>query len=280
MIRSDLLNDSPLRRKTETRGCFSVYEYEHDVSVNEYSAMMAYFASQMNVRKRQVIAKLENSAVILQAGAMQMMMGAVESTTDLKGAGDFFKKIVGSTVTGETAIKPRYSGNGAVALEPTYRYVILEDLAEWDGKLIIEDGMFLACEDTIELSVAARNTVSSALLGGEGLFNTRLSGKGIVALESRVPREELITVELKDDVLKIDGVFMHRGRNLNTNDKIVLNNVINMAKELHMAVLCEGVETREQVDFLKEAGCDVIQGFYFGKPMPENEFEDFIEKNA
>ena len=47
------------------------------------------------------------------------------------------------------------------------------------------------------------------------------------------------------DVLKIDGVFMHRGRDLNQNDKIVLNNVINMAKELKMAVLCEGVETRE-----------------------------------
>ncbi len=205
MIRSDILNDSPLRKKTEERGCFMVYEYEHDVSVNEYSAMMAYFASQMNVRKRQLVARLDKSAVILQAGAMQMMMGAVESTTDLKGAGDFFKKVVGSTVTGETAIKPRFSGTGAVVLEPTYRYVILEDLAEWDGKLIIEDGMFLACEDSIELSVAARNTVSSALLGGEGLFNTRLTGKGIVALESRVPREELITVDLKDDVLKIDG---------------------------------------------------------------------------
>ncbi len=80
------------------------------------------------------------------------------------------------------------------------------------------------------------------------------------------------------DVLKIDGVFMHRGKDLNKNDKIVLNNVIKMAKELNMAVLCEGVETREQVDFLKDAGCDVIQGFYFGKPMPEPAFEDFIRQ--
>ncbi len=205
MIKSDILNNSPLRKKIEERGCFSVFEYEHDVSVNEFSAMMAYFASQMNVRKRQVIAKLDNSAVILQRGAMQIMMGAVEATTDLKGAGDFVKKVVGSTVTGETAIKPRFKGTGAVALEPTYRYIILEDLDEWNGKLIVEDGMFLACEDTIELSVAARTTVSSAVFGGEGLFNTRLSGTGIVALESRVPREEIITVELKDDVLKIDG---------------------------------------------------------------------------
>ena len=205
MVRSDILNDSPLRRKVEERGCFSVYEYEHDVSVNEYSAMMAYFASQMNVRKRQIIANLDNSSVILQRGAMQMMMGAVESETDLKGAGDFVKKFVGSTVTGETAIKPKFTGTGAVVLEPTYRFVLLEDLADWDGKMIIEDGMFLACENTVELSVAARTTVSSAVFGGEGLFNTRLSGKGIVALESKVPREEIITVDLKDDVLKVDG---------------------------------------------------------------------------
>ncbi|MBO6109109.1 MAG: bifunctional diguanylate cyclase/phosphodiesterase [Eubacterium sp.] len=82
------------------------------------------------------------------------------------------------------------------------------------------------------------------------------------------------------DVLKIDGVFMHRGKTLNDNDKIVLNNVINMAKELKMVVLCEGVETREQVDFLKEAGCDVIQGYFFGKPMPETDFEEFMEQFA
>ncbi len=82
------------------------------------------------------------------------------------------------------------------------------------------------------------------------------------------------------DVLKIDGVFMRRGKELNKNDKIVLHNVINMAKELQMVVLCEGVETREQVDFLKEAGCDVIQGYFFGKPMPIDEFESFIEQFA
>ena len=80
------------------------------------------------------------------------------------------------------------------------------------------------------------------------------------------------------DVLKIDGVFMHRGKTLADNDKIVLNNVIRMAKELNMVVLCEGVETREQVDFLKDAGCDVIQGFYFGKPMPEKDFSGFVKE--
>ena len=47
-----------------------------------------------------------------------------------------------------------------------------------------------------------------------------------------------------------------------------------------MVVLCEGVETREQVDFLKDAGCDVIQGYFFAKPMPESDFTKFIREYA
>ncbi|MBQ4462992.1 MAG: EAL domain-containing protein, partial [Eubacterium sp.] len=86
--------------------------------------------------------------------------------------------------------------------------------------------------------------------------------------------------EIPIDILKIDGVFMHRGKALNHNDKVVLNNVIRMGKELKMVVLCEGVETREQVDFLKDAGCDVIQGYFFAKPMPESEFTEFIREYA
>lgn len=80
------------------------------------------------------------------------------------------------------------------------------------------------------------------------------------------------------DVLKIDKIFM-KNETLSNNDKIVLNSVINMAKNLHMLVLCEGVESKEQVSFLKEAGCDIIQGYYYGKPMPQNDFDEFIAMN-
>ncbi len=90
-------------------------------------------------------------------------------------------------------------------MEPTYKFVILEDLANWNGNMVIEDGMFLACDDTVNMNVVARSNISSALLGQEGLFNNALSGVGIVALESRVPQEELLVVDLQDDVVKIDG---------------------------------------------------------------------------
>lgn len=74
------------------------------------------------------------------------------------------------------------------------------------------------------------------------------------------------------DVLKIDKEFLR-----NTADtekgKIVMKNVIAMAKELNMTVITEGVETREQVEFLMETKCDKIQGFYYSKPLSIVDFE-------
>lgn len=205
MIQTNLLSPTEIHKVVMQKGKFSVLEYDHDISVSETEAAQAYFAAKMNIRKRQVVAQLQDNGVILQAGAMQMIIGAIEAATNVKGAGDLLKKVVGSKVTGESAIKPQYVGNGLLVLEPTYKYILLEDLANWNGNMVIEDGMFLACDNTVNLSVVARSTLSSAVLGQEGLFNTALTGSGVVVLESPVPVEELIVVDLKDDVIKIDG---------------------------------------------------------------------------
>lgn len=74
------------------------------------------------------------------------------------------------------------------------------------------------------------------------------------------------------DVLKLDKVFMKNGA-LEEGDKAVLTCVVEMAKKLHIRVLCEGVENAEQDRFLCEIGCDMIQGYYYGRPMPVDEFE-------
>lgn len=205
MLKTNLTGQTAVRRITDTAGCFSVIEYSHDISTSPEAAQRAYFAAQMNIRKRQVIAELRGNSVTIQAGAMQMMMGGVEAATNVKGAGDLVKKLVGGKVTGESAIKPQYTGSGLLVLEPTYRYILLEDMAKWNGRMVIDDGMFLACDGTVDLKVVARNSFSSAMLGGEGLFNTMLEGQGIAVLESPVPRDELIEVVLENDTLKIDG---------------------------------------------------------------------------
>ena len=53
----------------------------------------------------------------------------------------------------------------------------------------------------------------------------------------------------------------------------IIKNVISMSKELGMLVITEGVETKEHVDFLRDAGCDMFQGYYFAKPMSVESFE-------
>ena len=194
-----------VRKLIPGKGCFSVLEYDRDISTDAMSAFINYYAAKMNVKKRQVVAQLNGESIILQAGAMQMILGNVNVQTDVKGAGDFMKKFIGSKVTGETAIKPKYTGTGAIILEPTYKYILFEDLSDWNNDIVIEDGMFLACNDTVEMKVVARSNLSSAVLGGEGLFNTSLRGTGVAVLESPVPKEELMEVVLDNDTVKIDG---------------------------------------------------------------------------
>jgi len=56
--------------------------------------------------------------------------------------------------------------------------------------------------------------------------------------------------------------------------------MIDIADFMKIPVIAEGVETKEQYDLLKKAGCDIIQGYYFSKPVPPEEFEQFIEERV
>ncbi|MCR5526260.1 MAG: AIM24 family protein [Lachnospiraceae bacterium] len=198
--------ENETRKFVAKKDNFYVLEYMHDSSVSPANADIEYYMSKMGVHRRQVVVKLdENHSAIVQAGAMQWMAGDVNAKTGVKGVGDLFGKMIKGAVTGESAIKPEYAGNGWLVLEPTYKYIILVNVEEWGSGITIEDGMFYACAGTVKNSVTAKKTLSSAALGSEGLFNMSLSGTGIAALESNVPYDELIEVELNNDTLKIDG---------------------------------------------------------------------------
>lgn len=186
-------------------GAFSVIEWQRDLSVAPANAANAWFCSEMNVRRRQMVCDLSQAPVTVQAGAMQWMAGNVECTTGVKGAGDFFGKAVRGAVTKESAIKPEYVGTGTLVLEPTYRHLILVDVADWGNRIVLDDGLFLACYSSLKHSTVMRSNISSAVAGGEGLFNLCIEGYGALALESPCPQEELIEITLENDVLKIDG---------------------------------------------------------------------------
>lgn len=80
--------------------------------------------------------------------------------------------------------------------------------------------------------------------------------------------------DMPADILKIDKSFVDR---IGKNGKNMVDYILTMAKELKLTTIAEGVETKEQKDYLLEKGCDIIQGYYYAKPMPEEEFERYLE---
>lgn len=83
------------------------------------------------------------------------------------------------------------------------------------------------------------------------------------------------------DIIKLDRVFLKdedAEEHLKENDRIIISCVIDMAKRLRITSLCEGVETLEQSNYLSEIGCEIQQGYYFSKPISQDEFEAFIDK--
>ena len=207
MYRISNFTDNDDVRVIAQEGAFQVIEYQRDLSVTPSSAITAYYSAQMNGRKRQLICNLAEAPVTIQAGAMQWMLGDVNATTGIKSVGDFLGKAVRGKATGESAIKPEYTGNGILVLEPTYKHLILMSTAEWGGGVVLDDGLFLACESTLQHKAVMRSNFSSALAGGEGLFNLSLNGNGVFCIESDCPKDELIEITLQNDVLKIDGNY-------------------------------------------------------------------------
>ena len=193
------------RKVIQQLGHFSVVEYVKDSSVNISNAQVEYFMGKMGVRRRQVLIGLHGTSVKVQAGSMQWVAGQVNVSSGVKGVGDLIAKKFKSSVTKESAVKPVYAGNGLLMLEPTYKFILLIDVASWGSGVTIEDGMFLACDSTVQEQIVSRSSISAAMMGSEGLFNLALKGSGIAALESNVPMDELIEVELQNDTLKVDG---------------------------------------------------------------------------
>lgn len=201
------LTSNPNVKMVQQMGPFTVIEHQKDLSVHPGSAMAAYYCAEMNVKKRQVLCELSKAQVTVQAGAMQWTVGDVNATTGIKGVGDLLGKAMRGKASGESAIKPEYTGSGIMMLEPTYKHLILMDAAEWGGAVVLDDGLFLACDSRLKHKAVMRSNFSSAVAGGEGLFNLSLNGTGVFCIEANCPREELIEITLENDVLKVDGNY-------------------------------------------------------------------------
>lgn len=203
----NLLDNSNVEIYAEDeRDGISLLRLKKDLSVDKNSAMTEYYASKMNVCRRQAVIDLRNNVWSVSAGAMQLMIGNVECKTGVTGVGDFIRKQFSGAVTGENGIKPQYTGDGILVLEPTYKHLIIEDIATWGNSMVMNDGLYYASVG-LDLRTIPIGSASGALLGGEGLFNLGVFGNGLCILESPCPKEELVTVTLDNDTLKVDGNY-------------------------------------------------------------------------
>ena len=155
------------------------------------------------VSLKQVKIVLQESGVKLQAGALSYMKGDIKIKNKLGGPVGIGKKLFASKVTGETVVKPTYAGTGEIYLENSFGHYALLELD--DEEIVVDDGLFLACEDTVKVDITMMKSVSSMVLGGEGLFQLKLSGSGIVVLEMPVPETEIVRIKLFNDRLAVDG---------------------------------------------------------------------------
>ncbi|WP_027633194.1 AIM24 family protein [Clostridium hydrogeniformans] len=185
---------------------FQVLEYDSLRGGKDLSTAFALsFMTDSNIKLRQIRILLKDAAVRLEAGALQFMKGDIEIDSRMGGIVGLGKKLISSKLTNEKAFKPLYNGTGEIFLEPSFGHYALIELE--DESVVVDDGLFYACEEGVEVGVSSQKSLSSAFFGNESFFQTKISGTGIAVLELPVPESEVIKVKLIDDELKVDGNF-------------------------------------------------------------------------
>lgn len=207
-MRSSLNFTNKLKMLCEMEGDskFQILQYENLEGASDVGTALGLNIIKDNgIKLKQIRIMLEDSSVILEPGVLSYMKGDIEIRSKTVGVFGLGKKLLTSKLTGETVFKPTYSGSGEIFLEPSFGHFALVELE--DDEIIVDDGMFFACEEGVEVGVAVQKNISAALLGNEGLCQTKISGSGIVALEVPVPESEIFKCVLIDDTLKVDGNF-------------------------------------------------------------------------
>ncbi len=183
-----------------------ILQYDKLLGLNRPSmAQMVYFMEQQNIKIRQIALYLNNEKVTIEKGAMSYFQGDIQMVSGVT-IGNALGRMVRGAVTGEQMAQPEYSGTGLLVLEPSFKHFLVLELAE-NESVIIDDGMFYCAQGGVTVKTVSQKNVSSAVMGGETLFQSQMTGPGIIILESPVPMAEIDIIELNNDTLKVDGNF-------------------------------------------------------------------------
>ncbi len=184
---------------------FEVVQYKFlKGSDNLYVAEKVFFAKQADICLKMIRITLEKSETLIEPGALYFMRGALQLESNMQGG--LSRGLMRKFTTGETLFQSRIKGTGEIYLEPSFGYYSLFNID--DDALIVDKGAFYCASAGLEVSAKMQSNVSSALLGGEGLFQTQIKGTGVVVLVSPVPTSELLMYELAPgEKLSVDGTF-------------------------------------------------------------------------
>ena len=197
--------------ETITRGgtTFEVLEYEPLAGSEPFAvAEQLYTLNRAGVRLRQLRIRLSDDAVRTEPGALQFLKGHIEmesNTGQGGGFGGLMKGALNAARTGETMFKPLYRGRGEMYLEPTFGHFWLMELS--NQTLYADQGLFFCCEDSVKVEAHKVESFSARMAGGEGRYQTKVSGSGMVVFRIPVPLKEIVELELQEETLQVDGSF-------------------------------------------------------------------------
>ena len=164
-----------------------------------------YYINKSGVTLKFVRIILNGGIATTESGALYYSRGKIKNSVPVGGITGFAKKLIKSSLSKEKAVKPQYSGAGEIILEPSFSHFILLRL---DNESFIADrGIYYCSIGDITVEPVMQSSVSGAALGKEGLFQTKITGTGVVALKTDVPMEEIEIMALNNETLQVDGNF-------------------------------------------------------------------------
>ncbi|MCH4886468.1 AIM24 family protein [Acidaminobacter sp. JC074] len=167
------------------------------------TAQKLFYMEQAGIKLKNVRIILKEGAVKIESGALFFMKGKIKVAT--KPAKGFIKNLGSNLLSGEKMFKPEYSGKGEIWLEPSFGHFKIIELD--NDEIIVDKGMFYACDSSMQVSAVSQKNLSSTMFGGEGFFQTKVKGSGIVVLNIPVPLEEVMVYQLDDEDLRVDGNY-------------------------------------------------------------------------
>ncbi len=169
------------------------------------TAETLFFSSQAGMSLKMVKITINNSSMRVEPGALYYMKGDLEIKAST--GGGVLKGLARKITSGESFFVNEIHGSGEIFLEPTFGHFLLHKMGEGDEGVICDKKMFYAGTNNLDIGAVIQKNISSALFGGEGLWQTSINGDGIAVLYSPVPAEEVTEYEIDGDKLSVDGNF-------------------------------------------------------------------------